>query len=160
LTDNKVLAFAQIYLKRGFSEYLDLKTIIERCRKSGAAMVHLISPMVIGNLRNHEELFFTKKEREIIYAWKKYFWLTHKYKVSLFPDWEIMRGGCCAARQRTYVNPYGDIYPCNFIPKRYGNILTDDLEQVILNMQKDIGKMPDYCPATNSSSSALKKFIQ
>lgn len=159
LTDNKVLAFAQIYIKRGFSESFDLKSIIGECRKAGAVIVNLIRPMAIGNLRDREELFISDKERGILFSLEKYYWLMHGYRIGMFPDWELVKGGCEAARGRIYINPYGDIYPCNFFPKRYGNILTDDLTGVIVKMQKDIGKRPMSCPATNSSFGELRKFI-
>ena len=158
LANNKVYVFAQIYLKRGFSEYFDLRAIIEKCRKTGAAFVHFISPMSIGNLKNHDELFFTDEERKNIYFWQKYYSLKYGYKILLFPDWEIIGPGCRAERGRAYIDPYGDIHPCNFIPKSYGNILTDDLKQVILNMQNDIGNIPDYCYSTNSSLNILKNI--
>lgn len=158
LTDNKVFTFAQVFLKRGFARQFALKDIIERCKKSGAALVHLISPMAIGNLKNHDELFFTDKERRIIYLLKRYYAFSHRYLVTVFPDWELIRFGCLAARGRIYINPYGDIYPCNFIPRRYGNILTDDLKRVILNMQKDIGKVPCDCYSSSISSKVVKRF--
>lgn len=158
MADNKVYAFAQIYLKRGFTEYFDLRVIIEKCRKAGSAFVHFISPMAIGNLKKHDELFFTDEERKNIYFWQAYYELKYGYKILLFPDWEIIGSGCRAARGRVYIDPYGDIHPCNFIPKPYGNILTDDLKQVILNMQNDIGNIPDNCYSANCSLSALNNI--
>jgi MoaA/NifB/PqqE/SkfB family radical SAM enzyme len=122
-------------------------------------MVNLISPMAIGNLKGRRRVLFTEKERKVIYSLKDFYWSMFGYSVGIFPDWEILQGGCLAARERTYINPYGDIYPCNFMPKRYGNILTDDLKQVIADMQKDVGKKPDRCPATNSSFANLRKLV-
>jgi MoaA/NifB/PqqE/SkfB family radical SAM enzyme len=157
LTDSRIYTFAQVYLKKGFAGHFDLRAVIEECRKAGAAAVNLISPMAIGNLKNHDELFLTDEDRKDIYFWRKYYSLIYGYKVMLFPDWEFTNDGCLAARGRIYINPYGDIYPCCFIPKAYGNILTDDLGRVISKMQDEINSLR-HCYSTNSSSNTQDSF--
>ena len=158
LTGNKVYTFAQVYLERGFGEYFDIRVIIEKCRKAGAEFINFISPMAIGNLRGRDDLFLTYEERKNIYFWQRYYSLKYEYQILLFPDWEIIDTGCLAARDRIYIDPYGDIHPCNFIPRPYGNILTDNLRQVISNMQNDIGDRPNCCYSTNSSLNTIKKI--
>jgi len=156
LTRHKVLTFAQIFIARGFSRYYDLEAVVSLCRKAGAVFVNLISPMAVGNLKGHPEMFLSDEERRYIYFLKARLWRQYGYQIVVFPDWALLFfKKCCAADGRVYVSPYGDIYPCNFIPTAYGNVLTDDIKRVILRMRKDIPET-DHCFSTNSSLAALK----
>ena len=44
------------------------------------------------------------------------------------------RGMCPAGTEKVYISPYGDIYPCPFIQRSYGNVLKDDLVRLWENM--------------------------
>ncbi len=148
LIENRILAFAQIYLQRGLPAFRDFREVIERCRKAGAANIHLIRPMAVGNLRGREDLFLTGDEIANVKYWIDYYQFKHRYQITVFPDWEFIKfGGCLAGRGRIYISPYGDVYPCNFFPRSYGNIVTDDFKRIVARMRRDIGDNPDHCRA-------------
>ena len=44
------------------------------------------------------------------------------------------KGMCPAGSEKVYISPYGDIYPCPFIQRSYGNVLEDDFIRLWRNM--------------------------
>ncbi len=154
---NNIYVFIQAFVERDCWKDNELEKRIQVCLELGIKKFHIITPLNIGNLSNRQDLLLTLKDREYIYALKDKY-KQHDIRINVFPDWELHKG-CLAGRGRIYINPYGDIYPCNFDNKKvYGNILTDELPEVVEAIQKDIQGKRRYCVASNVTLDMLEKL--
>lgn len=150
LQKEKIFTFTQIYIERGIGKNKNhFEKMITACEKTSISLIHIISPMLIGNLRGRRDLLLSEEDKEYL---KKVIRKT-KNRISVFPDWEFFRGrhpGICAAVWgRTYTSAYGDVYPCNFLPEvSYGNVRRERFEIIHQRMRKQF-KSPDRCPASN-----------
>jgi MoaA/NifB/PqqE/SkfB family radical SAM enzyme len=155
--ENNIYVFVQAFVQRDCWKDNELEKRIQVCLELGIKKFHIITPLNIGNLSKRKDLLLTAEDREYIYG------LRDKYKdsdtyISVFPDWELF-SGCLSGRGRIYINPYGDIYPCNFDNEKcYGNILTHELPDVIKSMQEDIPEKRHSCVASDITLDALKKL--
>jgi len=159
LIKNKIFVFVQSFVERGCSKNNELEMLVKTCRDIGVEFINLLTPLMVGRLKNKKNLLLTTKDREHIYLLQKKYQINEnrkRFRIAIFPDWEFESGGCIAGRGRMYINPYGDIYPCNFHnSKRYGNILKDDFRSKILDIQKNIPTKPDYCVASNINPDSI-----
>ena len=161
LLDNKLYTFVQAFVERGCWRDNELEERILLCRDIGITRVHVISPLALGRMRKREDSFLAEKDREYIYRLREEY--AHHREgaigLSVFPDDGVARKGCPASRGRIYVNPYGDVYPCNFWPaKCYGNLVTDDFRSIIQEMRKDIPDRPKQCRASNIDADAIQRL--
>jgi MoaA/NifB/PqqE/SkfB family radical SAM enzyme len=64
----------------------------------------------------------------------------HGLKVSSFPYTEGPRKfGCNAGRLHLYISATGDVWPCDFIPMTFGNVLEEDIGAIYRRMQAAMG---------------------
>lgn len=161
LLENKILTFVQSYVEKGCSENDSLEKMILSLKDTGIESVHLITPLMTGNLAHNEDKLLSQKDREYIYELQYRFRHTHNFRVGIFPDWELEAGGCAAGRRRIYISAYGDVFPCNFHNEKcYGNILKDDLKEMISAMQEDIPVPPLHCIASNVTRDNITQIRQ
>lgn len=159
LLDNNIFTFVQTYVQRDCRKSRQLERVIEDCKRLGVDSVHVVTPLLTGNLKEREDLLLTPLDREYLYALQRKYWTRDRFRIGVFPDWELEQGGCAAARHRIYITPYGEVYPCNFYNiKSYGNIITDDLRGMIEEMHRDIPEMPQECIASNINAFILKSI--
>ncbi len=167
LLENKICTFVQIYVERGCHTTNELESLVLRCKELGAAGVHLITPLTVGNLKGRYDLMLGFEDRKHLYA------LQSKYRspgffVVVFPDWELelkqSGRGCLAGRGRIYITPYGNVFPCNMhCSKSYGNILRDDVKLMMKKMHADIPDYPETCfssDVTLDTIQAIKQSIK
>lgn len=161
LVENRILTFVQSYVERGCSENDRLETLIRTVKDTGADSIHLITPLMTGNLDHGQDLLLTRKDREHLYLLQQAFWKTDGFGVGIFPDWELENGGCSAGRRRVYISAYGDVYPCNFHNATcYGNILKNDIRDMLSAMQRDIPEPPCGCIASNVTRDVITDIRQ
>lgn len=57
--------------------------------------------------------------------------------------------GCPAAMEKIYITPYGDVLPCPFMHVSFGNVRTDKLKDVVMNMRENpyLQGYPGICVA-------------
>lgn len=83
---------------------------------------------------------------------------------------------CSALRKNIFIDPMGDVYPCIVLPLKIGNLLNDNLEDIlkspystflkrkIINSQKEVKDNVLFCPAINYSEnrnfSKIPKYIE
>lgn len=159
LVDRRVLVFVQSFIERGCSATDDLERLVDTCRSLGVAFVHLITPLMTGRLEGRSDLLLRPEDRLQLYRLLERYRREDDFLLAVFPDWELEREGCLAGRGRVYVNPYGDVYACNFHGSRsYGNALTDDLAGMIRAMQSDIPAGSRRCPASMVEGSDIRTF--
>jgi|GEM_PF-3572680 len=157
LQKNNIYFFINAFVEKECWLDNELEKRIQVCMDLGITKFNIVTPLNIGNLKNRQDLLLTLKDREYIYS------LKNKYEneniiIHVFPDWEL-RKGCFSGRGRIYINPYGDIYPCNFdTEKCYGNILKDNLSDVIKAMHKDIPERRKYCVSSNVTLDLLESL--
>lgn len=67
--------------------------------------------------------------------------------------------GCSAGTQHSYISAVGDLYPCDFFPLSFGNVLRDDLS-IIWRAMKDIIKYPKtFCMAQKFNKENINKQL-
>jgi MoaA/NifB/PqqE/SkfB family radical SAM enzyme len=70
----------------------------------------------------------------------------HGLKVSSFPYTEGPRKfGCNAALLHLYISATGDVWPCDFIPINFGNVLREDVGDIYRRMQAEAGMYRRRC---------------
>lgn len=154
---NNIYVFVQAFVEKDCWKDNELEKRIQVCLELGIKKFHIVTPLNIGNLSHRKDLLLTMKDREYIYALKDKY-KEYDIRINVFPDWELYKG-CLAGRGRIYINPYGDIYPCNFDnSKVYGNILTDELPDVIKAMQEDLPERRKFCVASNVTTEMLEEL--
>jgi len=157
LIKNKIYVFVQAFVERDCWKDNELEKRIQICLDLGIKKFHIITPLNIGNLKHRQDLLLTYKDREYIYS-LRYKYKDYNIRINVFPDWELERG-CLAGRGRIYINPYGDVFPCNFDKeKSYGNIITDDLPAMVKAMHMDIPERRKYCVASNVTLDLLESL--
>ncbi|MGI5902466.1 MAG: SPASM domain-containing protein [Desulfitobacteriia bacterium] len=90
-------------------------------------------------------------------------------KASVFPYFESdEQFGCGAGSQHSYVDIQGNYGPCDFLDLKYGNLLTDNIQEVWQRMHDASGRPKCFCLAKNpnmnpvsaNTSVKLPKFYQ
>jgi MoaA/NifB/PqqE/SkfB family radical SAM enzyme len=69
-------------------------------------------------------------------------------KVSSFPYTEgPCKFGCGAGVLHSYITATGDLWPCDFIPCRFGNVVDEGLKEVYGRMMAVAGTPKNHCVA-------------
>jgi MoaA/NifB/PqqE/SkfB family radical SAM enzyme len=151
----------QIYVERGCHSDTRLESLIRKCREWDVQAIHLITPLTVGRLKNRSELYLSHDDRAYLYQLKMKYDSNHFF-VSIFPDWELegakLGRGCLAGRGRIYISAYGDVYPCNMLPNRYGNILTDDIRSIVTKIHRDYPQHPKTCISSNITPEEIQRL--
>jgi len=83
----------------------------------------LVFPARLGSWSD-KDVSLNSEDYKIIKRWLKYKFITNDIKTS------YKKGICPAGKEKIYINPYGDAYPCPFIHDKYGNILDEEVSRV------------------------------
>lgn len=150
---------AQIVVTKEMLNKKMLFEYFEFAKKIGVDEIKLLEPIRSGNLiiNNNEEIFITKKNKEFLHKIQKEAnKISHFPKITTFSHTESKeRYGCGAGSQHSYINCYGDLYPCDFVPLSFGNVLTENVDVLWNAMNKAIGK-----PKTECFGQCVNKEIQ
>lgn len=120
--------------------------------KYGAHEVRIHQPVPSGSLlepdTDPKEIFLTQADREhlfrIQHAANRKLWGFPK--VSSFPFTESPgKFGCSAGMKHSYVTSDGELFPCDFLPLSFGNVMTGGFKPVFDRMQREMGIPKERC---------------
>ncbi|MBD3285641.1 radical SAM protein [candidate division WOR-3 bacterium] len=119
--------------------------------KQGAHEVRIHQPVPSGILLDTEdtrEIFLTQADREHLFeiqnAANRRLWGFPK--VSSFPFTESPeKFGCSAGMKHAYVTSDGELFPCDFLPLSFGNVMEEGFKPVFDRMQRQMGIPKERC---------------
>jgi len=127
--------------KNGF-ESGELDKIIELARKHGVHEVLVFDAIPVGRFCNRDELWgFQSWVDDMIEHVRTTYNQDKKYPGVLVYAYftSHMSLGCDAATCYCYVSPYGDICPCDFYHKKFGNLREEKLYTIWDRMTRELG---------------------
>ena len=136
--------------------------LFKLAKENGAHEVKILEPILSGNLlcvENLDKILYTQEDRE------KLIKIQHKAnkrkdmpKITTFAYTESeMKFGCGAGTQHSYVSASGDLYPCDFVPMKFGNIKENNINNLWSQMNDTIGNPKIGCFAQKINKKLLEK---
>jgi len=109
----------------------ELDKIIELGKKIGVHEVLVFSAIPTGRLKNCEEMVDDEWGNEIVHAVEKYNQNQNYPGIVSYSHMTNYQGfGCMGGTRYFYINPYGDVNPCDFNHAVFGNILEEPLFKI------------------------------
>ena len=125
---------SSVVFKRDVNE-TNLYTLFQLAEDNGAIEVRIHQPVPGGKLadpKDADQIFYTEETRNRLYEIQ--FAANRRDdlpKVSSFAYTEgPCKFGCGAGALHSYISAAGDLWPCDFVPLSFGNVLKEDLKQV------------------------------
>jgi MoaA/NifB/PqqE/SkfB family radical SAM enzyme len=138
-----------------FDRYLDL------AQQLGVHEIRLLEPMPTGCLLDHTaDCFLDAQERETLRELHR---RTNRVrglpKVSSFAQIEHREMyGCGAGRQHLYIDPQGNVCPCDFTPVSFGNVGEETLDTIWKRMTGVFSRPRTTCFLMDHASDLRKAF--
>ncbi|MGI6451384.1 MAG: radical SAM protein [Desulfitobacteriia bacterium] len=133
-------------------------------KQEGVDEMRIIEPLPCGKLSRQPEAVLSPEEQSELK--NLHLTLNHDQqypKASVFPYFESAEQfGCGAACQHSYVDQYGNFGPCDFLGRRYGNILSENIQDLWQKMHTELGRPRCACLAKKPAQSEqrLPKFYR
>ncbi|MGI6450046.1 MAG: SPASM domain-containing protein, partial [Desulfitobacteriia bacterium] len=133
-------------------------------KQEGVDEMRIIEPLPCGKLSGQPEAVLSPEEQSELK--NLHLTLNHDQqypKASVFPYFESAEQfGCGAACQHSYVDQYGNFGPCDFLGRRYGNILSENIQDLWQKMHTELGRPRCACLAKKPAQSEqrLPKFYR
>lgn len=148
-----------------FKERLSEKEIFDLLRLAeaqGVMEVRILEPITSGSLCSEERdgaVFFTKDDRmKLALFQEKVNRRNDLPKLTIFAyDESPERYGCGAGTQHSYLSASGDLYPCDFVPLSFGNIIEESLPRLWKEMTEAIGLPKGECFALQAGAKIREK---
>ncbi len=131
----------------------NLVRLFRLAKEHGAHEVRIHQPVPRGQLTDAEEpdqIFYTKEDEARLYRIQ----FTANRAVDAFPkvsSFSYTEGpgkfGCGAGVLHSYITSTGDLWPCDFVPLLFGNVLKEGLKEVYGRMIRAAGIPRRYCMA-------------
>jgi len=131
----------------------NLHRIFRLAKEHGAHEVRIHQPIPRGELtdpKDAEQIFLTPEDRTRLYRIQIAANQTNNGipKVSSFPYTESQcKFGCGAGLLHSYISSTGELWPCDFVPLSFGNVVTEDLKEVYGRMMRVAGIPRQTCIA-------------
>jgi len=142
----------QTMVPRSRVNFSEITELAELAKRLGANEIKLLEPIRSGRYLIEKEIceekvFYDKKTRNDLINIQHELNNCGKYpKISSFPYTESdEKYGCGAGTQHSYINSCGDLYPCDFVPLKFGNVLDKDIAVLWKEMNKAIGNPKRLC---------------
>jgi len=100
---------------------------ITLCRQK-KIILQILPIRSINGARKSKKMLLDPKDQARFYEYVSYFNVRWDGQSSYFPS------QCLAARERLYINPCGDVFPCDFIQRSYGNVKNESLVNIWYRM--------------------------
>ncbi|GAU78896.1 radical SAM/SPASM domain-containing protein [Fusibacter sp. 3D3] len=118
--------------------------------KNGAHEVKILEPILSGNLLAEEDaskiLYSTDDRKKLIAIQHKANKRNDMPKITSFAYTESeAKFGCGAGNQHSYISASGELYPCDFVPMRFGNVKDRPISELWLEMNQNIGIPKTKC---------------
>ena len=127
-----------------------LRQIVALSQELGAHEVRILENMPSGRLAKIDSgRILTAREREDLRAFHAEMNRRKRgIKVAVFAHTESAdRFGCGAGTQHAYIDAAGNLFPCDFVPLAFGNVLERPLADVWREMHQAIGQPRTTCVA-------------
>lgn len=125
-----------------------LAEVVALSQEIGAQEVRILETMPSGRMTSiAPEQILTPRERAALCRFHAEMNKKRKgVKVSVFAHAESSeRFGCGAGTQHSYIDAAGNLYPCDFVPLAFGNVLEIPVSDLWLDMHRRIGKPRSTC---------------
>jgi len=133
-------------------------------KKHGVYEIRILTPIISGNLINEsniDDIIFNEEENKKLYK------IQHKAnkkfcipKISVYSYYESKeKYGCNAGIQNSYISESGDLFPCDFVPMSFGNVLDIDVSFLWKSMNEIINKPRSKCMAQKYNKQLINKNL-
>lgn len=137
---NDIYVAVQLTARNDFINERDMDAYIKFCDKLGVYEIRITEPKPTGRLIKHREIvgaFVEDKKSEFLkHCHEKYSNEKTLPKViwtNYLEDKEFY--GCGAGVRHMYIDAFGNLCPCDFLPISYGNIVSDGFDVVYNKMR-------------------------
>lgn len=131
---HKIPCLVSTYASRRSIATKDLGEIVKLAKKVGASGVKILFPILSGEWRESEAERLSPQEEAYVKS------LLDPSFVYIEDALEMVttRGKQCSALQHNliYISPYGDLQPCPAIPIAFGNLLHENIEDIVEKMNR------------------------
>lgn len=119
----------------------ELDKIMELARKVHVHEVVVFDALPAGRLKNQKDLKLNRAWVEKMIVSGQRYLKDENYPGLIFYSYASSHRsvGCSGGVSYFYVNPYGDIYPCDFLHMSFGNVLKEPLYKIWENMNRTPG---------------------
>jgi MoaA/NifB/PqqE/SkfB family radical SAM enzyme len=101
----------------------DILRMTERCRRRRIP-VQILPARRVGMWADSADLIFSRHDRELFFRLTNSRWLRWDGQSSYRPP------RCLAGRERLYISPEGEVFPCDFIHRSFGNVAEQPLDPI------------------------------
>lgn len=149
---------SQTVCTRELLEGEDLYSLARFLQELEVDEMRIIEPLPCGRLDSREEVLLTDGEsQKLIQFHIECNRNKHLPKASVFPYFESDdQFGCGAGVQHSYIDPRGNLYPCDFVPVSCGNVFETPIKLLWAEMHKDMGAPRRRCFSKVHLSQLLK----
>jgi MoaA/NifB/PqqE/SkfB family radical SAM enzyme len=140
----------QTVAERGMLESGRLKAVVDLSQHLGAHEVRILENMPSGRLAKIDpSRILTPQERDALRTFHTEMNRRKSgIKVAVFAHTEAAdRFGCGAGTQHAYIDAAGHLFPCDFVPLSFGNVLERPVAELWRDMHRTIGRPRQTCMA-------------
>ena len=87
-------------------------------------LLHTNLPAIMGRWKNQTQFFFNEEDQQLVRELYKNRYVRACEMSSYF------KTACRSGWEKLHITEYGDVMPCTFVPIQFGNILTDNLDDI------------------------------
>lgn len=118
-----------------------LVKLAELAKQLGIEEMRIIEPLPCGKLDANKDAMLSQAERDKLIAFHIQCNRNSALpKASVFSYFESQQQfGCGAGVQHSYIDHQGNLYPCDFVPASFGNVLQQPLAKLWKEMHASIG---------------------
>ncbi|MFH0732631.1 MAG: radical SAM protein [Candidatus Omnitrophota bacterium] len=126
----------------------DMNKYIEFVNKLGVEEIRIVEPMPTGRLiKEGADVFLNESEHEFI---NRYHIATNKNKrLPKIASFTFLENealyGCGAGIQHIYIDPFGNLCPCDFTPLSFGNINEEGFDIPYQRLRSQFNRPRDKC---------------
>ncbi|KFZ26328.1 MAG: Antilisterial bacteriocin subtilosin biosynthesis protein AlbA [Candidatus Izimaplasma bacterium HR2] len=112
-----------------------------KCAELNVDEVKILEPIRSGRYMVSDEgkkIFYDKASRSKLIGYQHKANKSRKYpKITTFAYTESQeKYGCGAGNQHSYINAYGDLMPCDFVPMKFGNVRENNVKKLWTEMNQ------------------------
>lgn len=125
----------------------EIITFLKYMKKIGVDEVTIFEPVPTGKVINETSIILSRSQRKKLIELHKETNKNRDYpRVFSFPYVENKNFmGCCAGYNRLHITASGEVLPCDFTPLSFGNIISENIEDIWKKMHTYFNKPRESC---------------
>jgi len=125
----------------------EIITFLKYMKKIGVDEVTIFEPVPTGKVINETSIILSRSQRKKLIELQKEANKNKEYpRVLSFPYVENKNFmGCCAGYNRLHITASGEVLPCDFTPLSFGNIISENIEDIWKKMHTYFNKPRESC---------------